>query len=401
MSMFAYLDCSSGVSGDKFLGALVGAGLAPDRLREQLSALAISGYTIKVHETRSAGLAGTKVDVLVTGEQPSRDWKTIRDLIAGSDLVEPVKERTLDAFGRLARAEASAHGVDVERVHFHEVGAIDSIVDIVGTVIGMHELGIGEVWASPVRLGHGIVATSHGELPVPAPATSQLLLGVPVYAGELKGEMTTPTGAALLRTFVTRYAAMPPMRVLGEGWGAGSRDLPIPNLLRLSVGELEMGGGGLSEVAVLESVIDTATPELLAAALSLALEEGALDAWAEPVGMKKGRLGSEVTVLARAEDAVRLTELLMRHTGTLGVRRRMAWRQIAPRRVETVTTSLGPVRVKIQGEGPTLRVRPENDDVVAIARATGMPLDRVARLLTSEAEAVLLGPAPEEPADGS
>jgi uncharacterized protein (TIGR00299 family) protein len=399
--MFAYLDCSSGASGDKFLGALVGAGLAPDRLREQLSALAIGGYTIKVREARSAGLAGTKVDVLVTEEQPSRDWKTIRDLITGSGLAEPAKERALDAFERLARAEASAHGVDIEHVHFHEVGAVDSIVDIVGAAIGVHELGIDEVWSSPVRLGRGTVMTSHGELPVPAPATSRLLTGVPVYAGEIEGEMTTPTGAALLRTFVTRYAAMPPMRVLGEGWGAGCRDLPIPNLLRLSVGELEMGGGGLSEVAVLESVIDTATPELLAATLSLALEEGALDAWAEPASMKKGRLGSEVTVLARAEDAVRLTELLMRHTGTLGVRRRMAWRQIAPRRVETVTTSFGPVRVKIQGEGPTLRVRPENDDVVAIARATGMPLDRVARLLTGEAEAILLDRAPEEPAEDS
>jgi pyridinium-3,5-bisthiocarboxylic acid mononucleotide nickel chelatase len=391
--MFAHLDCSSGASGDKFLGALVGAGLVPDVLRERLSALPLSGYSLKVREVRSAGLAGTKVDVLVADGQPSRDWRAIRTLIEDAPLHPAVKERALDAFHRLALAEALAHGVDVEKVHFHEVGAVDSIVDIVGTAIGMHELGIGEVWATPVRLGRGTVMTSHGELPVPAPATSRLLAGVPMYAGELDGEMTTPTGAALLRTFVGRYASMPPMRVLSEGWGAGSREFAIPNLLRLSVGELEMGGGGLLEVAVLQSVIDNVTPELLAAALALAIDDGALDAWAEPVAMKKGRLGSEVTVLARAEDAVRITELLMRHTGTLGVRRSMAWRQVAPRRSETVVTSLGTVRVKVQGEGASARVRPENDDVVAIARSTGLPLDRVARVLTSEAEALLLGDA--------
>jgi uncharacterized protein (TIGR00299 family) protein len=395
--MFAYLDCSSGASGDKFLGALVGAGLRPDLLRERLSALPLSGYTIKVHEVRSAGLAGTKVDVVVAADQPSRDWRTISDMLAGSAIHEVAKARALDAFERLARAEALAHGVEVEHVHFHEVGAVDSIVDIVGTAIGIQELGIDEIWASPVRLGRGTVMTSHGELPIPAPATSRLLAGIPVYAGDIEGEMTTPTGAALLATFVTRYAAMPPMRVSGEGWGAGTWELPIPNLLRLSIGELYMGGGGLTEVAVLESVIDNVTPELLAAALSLVLEAGALDVWAEPVRMKKQRLGSEVTVLALPEDAARLTDLLMLHTGTLGVRRRMAWRQVSPRRAETVTTSLGPVRVKVQGEGATLRVRPENDDVVAIARATGMALDRVARLLTSEAEAALLG----APRDGS
>jgi uncharacterized protein (TIGR00299 family) protein len=341
---------------------------------------------------RSAGLSGTKVDVVLTADQPSRDWQTIRDLIAGSQLLDAVKRRALAAFEELAFAEAAAHGVNVERVHFHEVGAVDSIVDIVGAAIGVHHLRIEEMWSSPVRLGRGKVMSSHGELPIPAPATSRLLSGVPVYAGDIEGEMTTPTGAALIRSLVTRFAPMPPMRVLGEGWGAGTYQLPIPNLLRLSVGELELGGGGLTEVAVLESVIDNVTPELLAATLSLALEAGALDAWAEPVSMKKERLGSQITVLARAADAVAVTELLMRHTGTLGVRRRMEWRQTAPRRVETITTSLGPVRVKVQGEGSTLRVRPENDDVIAITRATGMALDRVARILTDEAEAQLLGP---------
>jgi uncharacterized protein (TIGR00299 family) protein len=387
--VFAFLDCFSGVSGDKFLGALVGAGLDPDVLRGQLALLDVSGYTLEVSEVRKAGVAGVKVDVVVEDGQRSRDWRTIRELITASRLSDAVKRRALDAFGRLAVAEAAAHGVEVDAVHFHEVGAVDSIIDIVGTAIGVVELGIDEIWATPVRLGHGMVSTSHGMLPVPAPATVELLRGVPVYSGELEGEMTTPTGAALLRALVTRYAPMPPMTIASEGWGAGTRDLPIPNLLRLTLGEPQMGGGGLTEIAVLQSSIDHVTAELLAATLDIALAEGALDAWAEPIRMKKGRVGTEVTVLARVEDAARLTDLLMLHTGTLGVRRTITWRQVDIRRVETVSTTLGTVRVKVQGSGGSLRVRPENDDVVAIARSSGLPLDRVARMLTDQAEAVL------------
>jgi uncharacterized protein (TIGR00299 family) protein len=282
------------------------------------------------------------------------------------------------------------HGVPVESVHFHEVGAVDSIVDLVGVAIGVHELGLEDVWASHVRVGHGTVDTSHGVLPVPAPATAELLRGVPTYSGDAEGEMTTPTGAALLRAFVTRYAPMPPGRTVAEGWGAGTRDVPdVANLLRLTLSERELGGGELEEVAVLESAIDHVTPELLAAALDILLEEGALDAWASPIQMKKRRLGSEVTVLARPQDAERLTQVLVMQTGTLGVRRRLQWRHVAPRRSETVTTSLGVVRVKVAGHGDALRVRPENDDVVAIARSTGIPLESVARRLTQEAETAI------------
>ena len=387
--VFAYLDCFSGASGDKFLGALLGAGLDLDVLRERLALLDIGGYALEVTSVRRAGLEGTGVEVVVEDGQRPRDWRAIREAIVSSRLDAAVKRVALDAFGRLAVAEAAAHGVAVDDVHFHEVGAVDSIVDIVGTAIGIVELGIDEVWSTPVRLGHGTVMTSHGMLPIPAPATAELLRGVPVYAGEFEGEMTTPTGAALLRALVTRWAPMPPMSVSAEGWGAGSRDLQIPNVLRLTLGTPELGGGGLTEVAVLESVIDHTTPELLAATLDIALAEGALDAWAEAVSMKKGRIGTEVTLLARPEDATRLTDLLMLHTGTLGVRRTLTWRQTQPRRVETVPTTLGTVRVKVQGSGASLRVRPENDDVVAIARSTGMPLDRVARTLTEQAEAVL------------
>lgn len=394
MSVFGYLDCSSGISGDKFLGALVGAGLDAGVLESRLAAVDVGGYRLDVRDVRRAGLAGTQVDVVVEPGQPSRDWRAIRELIAGSGLDPVVREIALAAFGVLAEAEARVHGVPVEDVHFHEVGAVDSIVDIVGAAIGVRELGISTMWSSPVRLGHGTVATSHGELPVPAPATAALLGGASVYAGGLPGEMTTPTGAALLRTFVTRYAPMPMVRLRAEGWGAGSRDLAIPNLLRLTVGETEGGPEALEEVAVLESALDHATPEVVAATIALLLLDGALDAWTEPLRMKKGRLGTAVTVVARPADAARLTDALERHTGSLGVRRTLTWRHTVVRRVEEVETSLGTVRVKVQGAGDAWLVRPESDDVVAIARRTGLPLERVERTLTAEAEAAL-APDPE------
>lgn len=387
--MFAYLDCFSGISGDKFLGALVGAGLDPELLRRRLSAVDVGGYRIEVRDVKRAGIAGTQVEVIVEPGQPSRDWRAIRGLLDGSGLDPVVRELSLSAFATLAEAEARVHGTAVEDVHFHEVGAVDSIVDIVGAAIGVRELGIDEMWSTPVRLGSGTVMTSHGELPVPAPATALLLEGAPVYAGGVAGELTTPTGATLLRTFVTRYAPMPAVRLRGEGWGAGSKEFAIPNLLRLTLGDAEPAPEHLEEVAVLETAIDHATPEVVASTIALLLEDGALDAWTEPLRMKKGRLGTAVTVIVRPADAARLTDALERHTGSLGVRRTHSWRHTVTRRVEEVETSLGAVRVKVQGEGDALRVRPESDDVVRIARASGLPVERVARVLAEEAASAL------------
>jgi uncharacterized protein (TIGR00299 family) protein len=394
--VFGHLDCGSGISGDKFLAALVDAGLSVDVLRERLSALGLPGWSLSVERVTRGGLAGTLVTVAVEEGQPSRDWAAIRGMLESTPLPDRVREGALRAFSLLAEAAAAAHGVEVDRVHFHEVGAVDSIVDVVGAAIGMAELGIDELWATPVRLGHGTVATSHGELPVPAPATARLLRGVPVYAGEAGGEMTTPTGAALLRAFVDRFAPLPPMTIAGEGWGAGSREVAgVPNVAHLLLGERDPGGGDLEEVALLETVIDHISPEHLAAALDVLLAEGALDAWATPVTMKKRRLGSEVTVLAAPEEAERLSTALMRQTGTLGVRRTLTWRSVAPRRCENVVTSLGEVRVKVSGEGDARRVRPENDDVARISRETGLPVDVIAHRLTAEAESALRGEADE------
>jgi uncharacterized protein (TIGR00299 family) protein len=388
--VLGHLDCGSGISGDKFLAALVDAGVSVDVVRERLSALGLSGWSLSVERVTRGGLAGTLVTVVVEEDQPSRDWAAIREMLQSAPLPDVVREGALRTFALLADAEAEAHGVEVDRVHFHEVGAVDSIVDVVGAAIGMAELGIDELWATPVRLGHGTVATSHGELPVPAPATARLLRGVPVYAGEAPGEMTTPTGAALLRAYVDRFAPLPPMTMTGEGWGAGSREVVgVPNVTRIVFGERDLGGGDLEEVALLETVVDHISPEHLATALDLLLAAGALDAWATPVTMKKRRLGSEVTVLTAPGEAERLSAELMRQTGTLGVRRTLTWRSVAPRRCGTVVTSLGEVRVKVSGQGDARRVRPENDDVARISRETGLPVDVVAHRLAREAESAL------------
>ena len=387
--MFAYLDCFSGVSGDKFLGALVGAGVAVDDLRERLAGIGLPGWTIDAAPTRRAGLAGTLVTVGVAGDQPSRAWRDIEAMIAGSALEDTVRRRALAAFGSLAEAEAKAHGVPVADVHFHEVGAVDSIVDIVGTAIGLELLGIDRIWASPVCVGFGTVRTQHGVLPVPAPATAELLRGIPTYAGEVEGEMTTPTGAALLRAFVETFAPMPPGTAVAEGWGAGSRETPVANLLRLTLVEDVETTSPLEQVAVLATTVDHITAEHLAASVDILLDLGALDAWTRPVHMKKNRLGAELTVIARLADAERLSDAVMLHTGTLGVRRTFTWRAVAGRELLTVTTSFGDVRVKVSGVGEGRRVRPENDDVVAIARATGKPVDVVARLLAAEATEAL------------
>ena len=387
--MFAYLDCFSGVSGDKFLGALVGAGVAVDDLRDGLAALALPGWSIDASRVRRAGLAGTLVTVDVEAEQPARTWRGIEAMIGDSGLDEPVKRRALAVFGALAEAEAKAHGVPVADVHFHEVGAVDSIVDIVGAAIGLELLGVDRIWSSPVCVGFGTVHTRHGLLPVPAPATAELLRGIPTYAGEVEAEMTTPTGAALLKALVSRFAPTPPGTTVAEGWGAGSRETPVANLLRLTLVQDVETSSPFEQVAVLETTVDHISAEHLAASVDILLDAGALDAWTRPVNMKKGRIGAELTVIARLEDAERLSEAVMHHTGTLGVRRTATWRAVAPREQFTVTTSLGDVRVKVSGEGEDRRVRPENDDVVAIARATGRPVDAVARLLAAEAAEML------------
>ncbi len=383
--MFGFLDCSSGVSGDKFLGALVDAGLSPDVLRQRLEGLKLPGWDLSSAEVVRGGLRATLVTVAADAVQPSRTWSSIEALLLEADLTGRAREGALRAFRALARAEALAHGAPLADVHFHEVGAVDSIIDIVGTAIGLDELDVGEVWGSPVCVGSGTVTTAHGVLPVPAPATAELLLGVPTYAGSEEGEMTTPTGAALLRAFVSEYAPAPLGVGVAIGYGAGSRETAVPNTLRLTLSESAAPRGTDEQVVMLESVIDHMAPEHLATALELVLEAGALDVWQTPVVMKKGRLAASVTVMTRPQDAPRLSHELMRQTGTLGVRHTPTWRAVAGRRVEVADTDLGEVRIKTGGLPGEERSRPESDEVAAIARRTGHAVSAVAAKLAREA----------------
>jgi len=382
--VIGHLDCSTGVSGDKVLGALLDAGSTDGRFTEQDLARIASGLApearVVVERRNTHGISAVGVRVVAEGQPRSRTWAAIREALAGADLPSPVAERAQRAFGALAEAEARVHGTTVDDVHFHEVGAIDSIVDIVGVCAGLHALDVTSLVASPVAVGSGTVETSHGVLPVPAPATAELLRGTGalVVAGPAEGELTTPTGAALLGACVERFSAMPSMRIGLVGYGAGTRDIGIPNVCRIILAEQTHGSSGepaSESVAVVECNLDHLAAEELAFACDELLALGALDVWQTPIVMKKGRSAVMLSVLVAEADAPHYARLVTSLTGSLGVRVRVMERFVAPRDVIEVVTAWGPVRVKV-GVG---RMRPEHDDVARIARETGVPYAEVAR----------------------
>jgi uncharacterized protein (TIGR00299 family) protein len=378
--MIAHLDCSTGVSGDKFLGALLDAGEASgeftaEDLRALVAKLAPEAR-VAVERVTSHGIAAVGVRVEAAEQPAHRHWRDVRSMLQAAALPEPVRANALAAFDALARAEASAHGTNVDDVHFHEVGALDSIADVVGVCAGAHALGITSLTASPVAVGSGTVETSHGTLPVPAPATARLLEGVPTSAGPHASELTTPTGAALVRTLVTGWGPAPAMVVSASGYGAGTRDIGSPNVCQLLLGDA-ISASDSSEnesVALLETNIDHLPAEELAFAAETLLAEGALDVWQTPIVMKKGRSAVMLSVLVPAADAATFSERTIALTGSLGVRREMLERTVAGRESRIVQTPWGSARVKV-GAG---RVRPEHDDVARIAREHNLPYRAVA-----------------------
>ena len=390
MTRIAYLDCSSGASGDMLLGALVDLGLSVDALRGELAKLPLKGYRIDARKVHRSGLHATKVDV-VTEESglghdhahghhqgaAHRGLREILDLIDKSALEPAVKDRSARLFRRLAEAEASVHGTSPEDVHFHEVGAVDSIVDIVGGVVGLTWLHADRVVASPLNVGTGTVSMSHGVFPVPPPATALLVQGVPVYgAGE--GELLTPTGALLVTGHATAYGPLPPLRSEGVGHGAGSRDTPgRPNVLRLIVGE-DMGGSVGQKVVVLEAEMDDLSPQLCGPLVEKLLEAGALDVYYTAIQMKKGRPGILVTALVEPGRREAAEEVLFAETTTLGVRRQEWERTVLDREIVTVETPYGPVGVKVGRRGGRVyNAQPEFDDCQRAAAARGVPVKEV------------------------
>ena len=364
--MIAWLDASSGISGDKFLGALLDAGVDLAVVQDAVDAVLPGEASVTCDDVTRRGIAGVHVEVAETRDQPARTWVEIRALIEASSLEASVRDRALAVFAALAAAEASVHGVALDDVHFHEVGAVDSIADVVGACAGLAALGVEELVCSPVAVGSGTVATAHGVLPVPAPATAKLLVGIPVFAGDSTGELTTPTGAALVAVLADRFGPMPAMTVGAVGHGAGARDTEAANVARLVVGAAADAGSnapGLSRdrVTVLRAVVDHVSAEHLAFALERVLEAGARDAWITPVVMKKGRPGSELTVLADPPEAARLAAEVVRHTGTLGMRVEETDRFVAERGASVVETEFGP----------------EHDDCARIARERDLTLEQV------------------------
>jgi pyridinium-3,5-bisthiocarboxylic acid mononucleotide nickel chelatase len=368
VSRVAYFDCASGASGDMVLGAVVDLGLPVETLRHDLDALALPGYRLEARRVTRGGLAATQVEVVADPPASGhRHLHHILELLQASSLEPQVKENAGSLFRRLAEAEAAVHGTSVEKVHFHEVGALDSIVDIVGGVIALRWLGASRFVASPLNVGTGTVSMSHGTFPVPPPATARLVTGVPVY-GEGEGELLTPTGALLVTAHAAAYGPLPPMRIERTGHGAGGRETKgRPNVLRLIVGEEAAAANG-DRVVVLETEVDDASPQVLGPLVDRLLAEGALDAFFTPVQMKKGRPGVLVTVIAETARREPLEELLFRETTTLGVRRQEWDRTVLERDTATVDTAYGPIRVKIGRRGGVVyNASPEFDDCLRAA----------------------------------
>lgn len=426
MNKLAYLECTTGIAGDMCLGALVDAGVPLDYLTEQLYRLGISEeYQLRAESVRRNGQQATKVHVDILTKQgisddayaeqngkhhhhhthdgenhhhthgPTRHLPEIEHMIAGSGLPSRVAAASLAVFRRLAEAEGAVHGIAPTEVHFHEVGATDAIVDIVGTCLGLDWLGIGELYCSALPTGGGTVRAAHGRLPVPVPAVLKLWESrqVPVYSNGIERELVTPTGAAIAVTLATDFGPPPPMNLHRIALGAGSQQLPLPNILRLWIGEkspepaldLPTESPYLETISVLETQIDDLSPQAIGYVFEALFEAGAVDVFTQPIGMKKSRPGILLTVICSPQYLQECETVLFRETTTLGVRRFTQQRAILQRSIQEVQTDYGPVRVKVAGKGLTgkltvTNVQPEYEDCAALARRHNLSWREIHRL---------------------
>jgi uncharacterized protein (TIGR00299 family) protein len=381
-----YFDCFSGISGNMVLGALIDLGLPKSILIEEVAKLGIEPFDIVAQRAERMKIHGTHVKVTPTGDEgPPRSYRNIKRMIEESTLAPQVKERSLDIFHRLASVEASIHDQKIDEVHFHEIGALDSIVDVVGAAVGMHYLTVDRVLASKIPLGSGFVQGHHGRLPVPAPATLALLKGIPVYSSSVNQELVTPTGAAVLTSFSQGFGDLPEMRIEKVGYGVGDRVLDeIPNVLRIILG----GAEGLLErdrVLVVESDIDDMSPEICGYLMERLPEMGALDVTFIPIHMKKNRPGITIKILSHEAEVDRIIDTLFRESTSIGVRLYPVRRAKLSRRIEEVETKYGPVRLKISTDqrGRIVNVMPEFEDCKRIAEAEGIPLKEIYREIPS------------------
>jgi hypothetical protein len=373
----AYFDLISGASGDMILGALVDAGLPFAEIRDALDLLGLPEFELSASRVMRGAFAAAKIDVRTADTVHARGLAEIGQILAASRLPEPIRARALAIFRRMAEAEAGIHGVPVETVHFHELGAVDTIVDVTGALLALERLGVQRVIASPVPLGRGLARSAHGAMPLPAPATVALLRGARVVGVDHALETVTPTAAALLAELVEDFGPIPPMRLTAVGYGAGTRTTPEPNVLRVLLGDADSGSAAAETLVMLETNIDDMSPELHGYVVERLLAAGALDAYLTPVLMKKGRPGVIVSALCRVEDAAGLRGLLFAETTTLGIRASEIQRHCLPREVKTVDTPFGAIRVKIARWGEQEKAAPEYEDCRRAAMTHGAPLQQV------------------------
>jgi uncharacterized protein (TIGR00299 family) protein len=377
--VIARIEALGGASGNMLLGSLIDAGLDVERLSRDLGTLPLPAWRLEIERVTRRGIAAIHVDVRYPEEHAHRHLPDILAIVAGGALPEKVRQQARAVFERLAAAEATVHGIGRDEVHFHEVGAVDAIVDIVGVVYGVHLLGIDTLYVSPLPVGTGPIQCEHGVMPNPAPATAELLRGAPLRFTEIPGELVTPTAAALLAT-LGRFAAPPPGAIRAIGWGAGSRDpIEVANVVRTLV--LDPGDGPEhDQVIELEANIDDMSPQIYEHVIDRLLEAGALDVTLTPLVMKKSRPAVRLGVICRPGDEESLAALVLAETTTLGVRMQTLRRRLLPRETREVETSLGRIRVKIAAGRP----RPEHDDCRRLAREHGLPLVEVMRRIEAE-----------------
>lgn len=378
-----YFDCFSGISGDMIIGSLLDLGLDFKYLEKELKKLKLQDCEIEAKKIVKSGVSATKFNVIEKRDKNShhheRNITEINSIISKSKLNNEIKNTIKKIFYKIAAAEAKVHKTSINKVHFHEIGAIDTIIDVAGAVIGFNKLGIEKIYCSKLNTGTGFVEFSHGKFPVPAPATAEMLKGFPIYHNNIRFELVTPTGAAIITTLAENFGEMPAMKLEKIGYGAGTKDLQQPNVLRAFYGKMDNEFGTFYDrIMMMETNIDNMNPEILPYVIERLMENGALDAYTKPINMKKNRIGIKITVLCHKKDIDKLSKIIFEETSTLGIRIFPAGRKKLEREIKIINTKYGKIRVKISKlNGKIKNMTPEYEDCVRIARKNKIPLINV------------------------
>lgn len=377
LNQVAFFDCSAGIAGNMLLGALIDAGLSINHLKKELKKLPIKNYKLFIKKVRKHGIAATLVEIDIKKDLRHKNVNEIFNIIKKSKLAKDIKHLGLKIFKRLADAEAKIHARKYGHLHLHELGSIDTIVDIVGTVIGLKKLGIKKIYSSALHVGKGVAKYAHGLLPIPSPATTELLKGISIYNGKVTGELVTPTGAAIISTLATSFTELPKIEISKIGYGAGTNDYGIPNLLRIVIGKEEPAYQN-DYILQIETNIDDMDPQKYDRVIKKLMQAGALDAWVTPIRMKKKRTGFDLCIMANVNDQEKILEALYTYTTTIGARTFLVKRSKLKRKIEKIKTKYGKLRIKISSLGNIIKnISVEQDDCKRAAQRFKIPITQV------------------------